>query len=210
MTRTFPRLYAIADAELLSRAQIPIENFVRELYAAGVRWLQYRDKTAGAGTVLSRVRGLRESMPADLALFVNDRADVCVMAGCDGVHIGQDDLSAWGVRRVIGSHLFGISTHNETQIEAAAQTEADYVAIGPVFATSSKANPGPVIGTDGVRAARRRTAKPLVGIGGITHRNARSVMEAGADAIAVISGLIPSSRGESPGKLAEDFLALLL
>ena len=110
---------------------------------------------------------------------MNDRADLCVAADFDGLHVGQDDLSPEAARRIIGggSHgkarWLGVSTHNPEQLAEADKTSADYLAIGPVFATSSKANPDPVVGLEGVRRARELTRKPLVAIGGITRANAR-------------------------------------
>ena len=123
----------------------------------------------------------------------------------DGVHLGQDDLSPDGARRVIGPSLvLGVSTHNPEQLADADRTSSDYLAIGPVFATSSKRNPDPVIGLDGVRRARELTRKPLVAIGGITRDNAASVIAAGADAVAVISDLV-----REPRKSAEEFFRIL-
>src|SRR6185312_5467409 len=122
----------------------------------------------------------------------------------DGVHVGQDDLSPEGARAVIGDRLWlGVSTHNTKQLAEADKTSADYVAIGPVFETRSKANPDPVIGLDGVRQAKALTRKPLVAIGGVTRENCRSVIEAGADAVAVISDLIRARR-----KSAAEFLCI--
>lgn len=136
---------------------------------------------------------------------MNDRADLCLAAEFDGVHVGQDDLSPESVRRIIGpDRWLGVSTHNPEQLREADQTSADYVAIGPVFATSSKMNPDPVVGLEGVRRARALTRKPLVAIGGITRTNAVSVIEAGADSVAVISDLV-----QDPGKSAEEFLRIL-
>ena len=138
-------------------------------------------------------------------LIMNDRADLCVAAEFDGLHIGQDDLSPAAARRIIGpDRWLGISTHNPEQIAEADKTDADYLAIGPVFATTSKANPDPVVGLEGVRRARELTRKPLVAIGGITRANVRSVIDAGADSVAVISDLLPD-----PRKSAEEFLRLL-
>jgi thiamine-phosphate pyrophosphorylase len=106
---------------------------------------------------------------------------------------------------VIGPKFWlGVSTHNPDQLGAADSTSADYLAIGPVFATLSKVNPDPIVGLDGVRRARALTGKPLVAIGGITRGNARSVIDAGADSVAVISDLI-----REPGKSAEDFFRIL-
>jgi thiamine-phosphate pyrophosphorylase len=136
---------------------------------------------------------------------MNDRADLCLAAGCHGLHVGQEDLSPEAARMVLGpSRWLGVSTHNSEQIQEADQTSADYLAIGPVFATSSKLNPDPVVGLEGVRRARALTRKPLVAIGGITRDNASSVIEAGADSIAVISNLVPNPRNS-----AQDFLRVL-
>jgi len=136
---------------------------------------------------------------------MNDRADLALIAGFDGVHVGQDDLSPEGARKVIGPSLWlGVSTHNPEQVRGANKTSADYIAVGPVFATASKANPDPIIGLEGVRRARALTQKPLVAIGGITRLNCRSVIEAGADSVAVISDLV-----REPGKSAEEFLRIL-
>jgi thiamine-phosphate pyrophosphorylase len=136
---------------------------------------------------------------------MNDRADLCLAAGCEGVHVGQDDISTAGARAVIGNtRWLGVSTHSPEQLAAADQTTADYLAIGPVFATGSKANPDPVIGLDGVRQGRGITRKPLVAIGGITRANCREVIAAGADTVAVISDLLPE-----PRKSAEEFFRIL-
>ncbi len=136
---------------------------------------------------------------------MNDRADLCVASDFDGLHVGQDDLSPESARRIIGpDRWLGVSTHNPEQLAHADKTSADYLAIGPVFATSSKVNPDPVIGLEAVRRARALTSKPLVAIGGIARATASSVIEAGADSVAVISDLI-----RAPGKSAEEFLAIL-
>ena len=138
-------------------------------------------------------------------LMMNDRADLCLAAGFDGVHVGQDDLSPESVRKIIGpDRWLGVSTHNPEQLSEADLTSADYLAIGPVFGTTSKANPDPVVGLEGVRRARALTRKPLVAIGGITRANAASVIEAGADSVAVISDLL-----REPRKSAEEFLRIL-
>jgi thiamine-phosphate pyrophosphorylase len=151
-------------------------------------------------------RQARAGVPAPHArLIMNDRADLCLAAEFDGVHIGQDDLSPEAVRAIIGpDRWLGVSTHNPEQLREADLTSADYLAIGPVFATSSKEKPDPVVGLEGVRRARSLTGKPLVAIGGITRANAASVIEAGADSVAVISDLLPE-----PRKSAEEFFRIL-
>jgi thiamine-phosphate pyrophosphorylase len=139
---------------------------------------------------------------------MNDRADLAVLANFDGVHVGQGDLSPADARRVVGpDRIVGVSTHTDEQVRIADQSCADYIAIGPVFATGTKLNSDPVVGLDGVRRARALTRKPLVAIGGITRANARSVIDAGADSIALISALFDAQ--ESPEQLARDFLARL-
>ena len=203
-----PRLYPILDAALLSQAGLPIETFARELRAAGIRFLQYRDKDASDGLFLERAAILREIFPqSDSSLILNDR--VWLASGYDGVHVGQEDLSPADARARLGpSLLLGLSTHAENQLLAAADSPVDYLAIGPVFATQSKQVPDPVVGLEGVRAARKLTRKPLVAIGGITRANCVTVIESGADSLAVISDLIPRT-GESTAKIVEQFLTLL-
>ena len=199
-----PRLYAILDTSLF-RDDAALLAAAQELAAGGVTLLQYRNKSGKARQMLEQARELKRLLGDSVKLIMNDRADLCVAAECDGVHLGQDDLSPQGARKVIGPNLWlGISTHNSQQVTEADKTSADYVAIGPVFATSSKANPDPVIGLDGVRQARALTRKPLVAIGGITRENCRSVIDAGADSVAVISDLVTASR-----KSAEEFLRIL-
>lgn len=198
-----PRLYAIADVSFLVETSTLV-HFAQELVAVGVTLLQYRNKTGSARQILDQALALRQALPGHVCLILNDRADLALAANCNGVHVGQDDLSPAIVRQLIGpGRWLGVSTHNPEQLTAASQTSADYFAIGPVFATSSKTRPDPVVGLEGVRRARALTTKPLVAIGGITRQNCRSVIDAGADSVAVISDLIPFPRAA-----AEDFLRL--
>jgi len=176
-----------------------------ELASSGCTLLQYRNKEGNARQMLDQARELKSRLVPNINLIMNDRADLCLAAGFDGLHIGQDDLSPESARRIIGpDRWLGVSTHNPEQLSEADKTSADYLAIGPIFATSSKANPDPVVGLDGVRQARELTRKPLVAIGGITRANARSVIDAGADSVAVISDLL-----RDPRKSAEEFLRIL-
>jgi thiamine-phosphate pyrophosphorylase len=145
---------------------------------------------------------------SDCRLILNDRADLAVLASFGGVHVGQGDLPPEYARLVVGGERWvGVSTHNEGQVRIANETSADYVAVGPVFATGTKLDAEPVIGLDGVRRARALTKKPIVAIGGITRANARSVIDAGADSVAVISALFVE--GETVEKVARDFLEIL-
>ena len=195
-----PRLYPILDADALARAGVPLATAARALHHAGVRWVQYRDKRASDAEVVERLRALREVFPAgEAVLLVNDRVHLCAEVGADGVHIGQDDVAPAKARRMLGAgKLLGVSTHNIAQLRAAVKTRAaDYLAIGPVYGTASKENPDPVVGLGGLRAARATTVLPLVAIGGITAGTAREVLESGADAVAVISALLPPAGHEA-------------
>jgi thiamine-phosphate pyrophosphorylase len=204
-----PRLYAIADVGTLARAGLSLRGFAEELRAAGVTLVQYRDKDADDEVALYRAEEIGEAFDgAGATLIVNDRLDTMLLAGWDGVHVGQEDMAAADARVVAGDgRVIGVSTHTMEQVWEAEQGVADYVAIGPVFATKTKLDASPVVGLDAVRRARELTAKPLVAIGGITRGNARAAIDAGADSVAVISGLI--ARGESVEKVARDFLAIL-
>ncbi len=205
-TCSLPRLYPILDAGLLSRAGLSIQDFAWQLRAAGIRFLQYRDKESSDRKVLRRAKLLREIFPAsDSCLILNDRVALVRAAGCDGVHVGQEDKSPAEVRAILGPDiLIGVSTHFESQLLAAAAGPADYVAIGPVYATNSKQVPDPIVGLEGVRFARALIPKPLVAIGGITRANCAAVIEAGADSLAVISDLLPD-----PQKRIQEFQANL-
>jgi thiamine-phosphate pyrophosphorylase len=199
-----PRLYPILDRAHFTDMKV-LFDATEELRAAGVTLVQYRNKSGNARQMLEEARALKQRVGGSIKLIMNDRADLCLAAEFDGVHVGQEDLSPEGARRVIGPKFWlGVSTHNPDQLGAADSTSADYLAIGPVFATFSKVNPDPIVGLDGVRRARALTCKPLVAIGGITRGNARSVIDAGADSVAVISDLI-----REPGKSAEDFFRIL-
>jgi thiamine-phosphate pyrophosphorylase len=199
-----PLLYGILDAAFFSTTK-DLLAFADALVAGGCSLLQYRNKSGNARVMLDQARELKKHLGSSVRLIMNDRADLCLAAGFDGVHVGQDDLSPEAVRAIIGPERWlGVSTHNPEQLREADLTSADYLAIGPVFATSSKERPDPVVGLEGVRRARSLTRKPLVAIGGITRANAVSVIEAGADAVAVISELL-----RAPRKSAEEFFRIL-
>ena len=205
---TLPRLYPIADKATLDARGMSVREFAREMAQAGVGVLQYRDKVGAPNEVLRAAAEIAAEFEGrDCLLIMNDRADLALLAGW-GVHVGHEDMRPADVRGVMGAgRAIGVSTHDEAQMIAADAGEADYVAVGPVFATSTKADAEPVVGLEGVRRARTLTRKPLVAIGGITRENARSVIDAGADSVAVIGGLL--AVGEGLGKIAKDFLDIL-
>jgi thiamine-phosphate pyrophosphorylase len=200
-----PRLYVILDAALLT---IPETECAQKLVDAGVRLMQYRNKQASAHELFDRSKHLALLLiPQGVTFVVNDRADVACAAGASGVHVGQEDLGAEATRSAIGpENLLGVSTHNLEQFEQAAGTSADYIAVGPVFSTSTKANPDPVVGIEFIRKCRLLTSKPIVAIGGITLERAAEVVQAGADAIAVISDILLAP---DPGQRARQYIELL-
>jgi thiamine-phosphate pyrophosphorylase len=204
---TLPKLYAIVDVTCFApqlRTTNSIVEFARDLGEGGVTLLQYRNKEGDTRAMVKHAREIKRVLEDKVRLIMNDRADICVAMGYDGVHLGQDDLSPEGARLVVGERIVGVSTHNREQVKLADESPADYIAIGPVFPTTGKKNPDVVVGLDGVRMARKATKKPLVAIGGITRQNAKSVFEAGADSVAVISDLL-----SAPKRAAEEFLRIL-
>lgn len=185
-----PLVYPITDTKIsgLSHA-----DQVAKLGDAGATFVQLREKNrqardfyneAKAALTIARQRGIQ--------LIINDRADVALALGASGVHLGQDDLPPDAARKLLGDQfIIGYSTHNVAQAIAAASLPVDYVAIGPIFETGTKANPDPTVGLDGLRTVRDAIGQtPLVAIGGITLENGPSVIEAGADSVAVISALV--------------------
>jgi thiamine-phosphate pyrophosphorylase len=195
-----------------------VARYAEELINAGATLIQLRDKSQPEQPrrFLSCARELRRvtwgaGTTPRATLIINDRVDICLASDADGVHLGQDDLSPAAARKIFDqvkdgkTRLIGFSTHNLSQVIEADSLPIDYIAIGPVFGTGSKANPDPVVGLEGVRQARQATKKPLVAIGGITRQNCSQVKAAGgADAVAVISDLL-----ESPAKAVADFLRVL-
>jgi thiamine-phosphate pyrophosphorylase len=183
-------------------------EMAERLLRAGVRLFQYRDKNAPAREMMQTARELAGRLrPEGAALIVNDRPDVAYLAGASGVHVGQEDLGVDEARSVAGPGKWvGVSTHNADQFRAAAQTSADYIALGPIFATVSKERTDPVVGKELLKQVRPLTSKPIVAIGGITLDRAREVIEAGADSVAVISGIL---QARDPGERARQYLDVL-
>ena len=208
-----PRFYPILDAELVARRGLSLAETAQAMRDAGVTLLQYRDKTAPPAAILRNADLIRAIFADSCTLILDDRADLAALAGWHGVHVGQLDLSPAGARAVMGQGIIGLSTHTDDQLRAgesalAAIAGPSYLAIGPVFATSTKLNPDPVVGLDGVRRARSLTTRPLVAIGGITRATAPTVLAAGATSIAVISDALGTTAEDTRIRCA-DWLALL-
>lgn len=190
-------IYAIADVEALHPA--PLSAAVREMADAGIRWIQVRAKRLSGGELFRQLDACCRALEGSGAdLWVDDRADLAALFPVAGVHVGQADLPPAVVRRVVGPGVrIGLSTHGEEQLlAAAADPDVDVIAVGPVFPTTGKERPDPVVGVGFVRWARGRTDKPLVAIGGIDAGNVREVLEAGADAAAVIGAVCRGDRGD--------------
>ncbi|MGH9935372.1 MAG: thiamine phosphate synthase [Blastocatellia bacterium] len=184
------KLYAITDCESSNRTH---EETVRMLLAGGARLIQLRDKEASSREMLDQARAcLKLTREAGATLIVNDRVDVALTAGVDGVHLGQGDLSVEEAREILGADkIIGVSTHSIDQFRAALGTSANYIAVGPVYQTNTKENPNPAVGLELVREAKRLADRPLVAIGGITPERAPEIIAAGADSVAAISALYP-------------------
>ena len=164
--------------------------------------MQFRAKGMATGALLRWVTaGVRGASGSGVRVVVNDRADVALLSGADGVHLGQADLSAGAARRLLGAEaIIGLSTHTGDELRAARREPVDYLAVGPVFETPTKGDSAPVVSLSGVLRARSLFDGPLVAIGGITGSRVASVLEAGADAAAVVSAVSGSSAPEIAGK----------
>lgn len=201
-----PRLYAIIDAA--RTGERPPADVAAVFLEAGVRLIQYRDKQGASRELYQNSLGILEAVRRAQGVFiVNDRADVARAVDADGVHVGQEDLPPELARRVVGaSKWVGCSTHNFEQVKQANGWPVDYIAFGPIFPTQSKVKADPVVGLEGLREARKLTQKPLVAIGGITIENARAVLDAGADSVAVIQALLETAE---IGERAREFLRVI-
>ena len=206
-----PRVYPILDSESLARHGITLETAAASFLEGGAGILQIRHKQHWSRGHFESARTVAKlCREAGALLVVNDRADFAMLLDAS-LHIGQDDLSPRDARRLMGSEaLIGFSSHNVPQLCAAGGEPVDYVALGPIFSTASKLNPDPVTGVEEVRRCRSLIEKPLVAIGGITQENALQVLEAGADSVAVIGGLLPGhATAQSLRQRMEEWLELV-
>lgn len=185
--RDLPSIYAIADAEALG--SVRLSDAVAQMSAAGITWVQLRAKFHGDAALCAEVAAIVAAEHRHLTLWINDRPDIVALYGAPGVHLGQDDLPPSAARRVVGERCWiGQSTHDLDQLRAADRdSDVDLIALGPVFATSGKENPDPVVGLAALREARSLTDKPLVAIGGLEETNLAEVWDAGADSAVLLS-----------------------
>lgn len=205
--RALSAIYPIIDVDLCRHRGIDPLGLALACLRGGATVLQVRQKSGPSGAFLTLVRGIvRESSERAATIVVNDRADVALMAGAQGVHVGQEDLPVAIVRAICGAGVrVGISTHTEAQVDAACAEDVDYVAVGPIFGTATKETGYSARGLELVEYAARR-GKPVVAIGGITVEGARLVRDAGATAVAVISDLLA---GGDPEARVRDYLRAL-
>ena len=181
-------LYAILDRTVARSLDLP--ELLEAVLAGGCRLVQLREKTMAVAEILSLAQRLAQRCREVGALFiVNDRADLALAAGADGLHLGQDDMPARRAREILRPRMIlGVSTHDPEQARRAVADGADYVAVGSIFPSTSKAG-FQLVGPELIRRVRPEVSVPLVGIGGITADNAAAVLAAGADGVAVISAL---------------------
>ena len=191
-------MYPIIDTSMCSARGLDPEALADACLAGGARILQLRDKSGSSAAFLSLADRLVQRASAyDARVVVNDRADLARLSGAWGVHVGQDDLGVADVRAIVGAAaVVGISTHDERQIDAALETDATYVAVGPIFGTATKETGYTARGLDLIRYAANRS-KPIVAIGGIALDRVERVVEAGAAGIAVISDLLTTGNPET-------------
>ncbi|KPJ53572.1 hypothetical protein AMJ39_04155 [candidate division TA06 bacterium DG_24] len=183
-------LYVITDRRL-ARGR-PLEALVAQAIAGGATIVQLRDKESNDRILYEDARSLRKlTGERGIPLIINDRVDLALAVNADGVHLGQEDMPPDVARRLLGSgKILGLSTHSEDQARAAARASPDYIAIGPIYATTTKENALPPLGTEIIAGLRPELRVPIVAIGGIDKTNATLVGRAGADGIAVISAVM--------------------
>jgi len=193
------RLHLVTDSALCGARGIlaVVDAAVR----GGVSCVQLREKSLATRAFVERARALRAWLgPLGVPLLINDRVDVALACGADGVHVGQNDMAPEDVRRLMPGGLIGLSVESLAQLAGAERAPVDYYGISPVFATRSKHDAAPALGLDGLRAIRAGTRRPLVAIGGIDAGNAAQVMAAGADGLAVVSALCSSADPEAAAR----------
>ena len=205
MAFTLPRIYPITDRPISGSDHL---TQIRSMAAGGATLIQLREKFLPSDEFFSEAQEAAEFARAEgLTLIINDRVDIALASGASGVHLGQEDLNAAAARRLMGDDaVIGISTHNLAQAAEAARLPVDYIAIGPVFQTATKTDPDPVVGLEGVSAAKEAVGDiPLVAIGGISLANFRDVLAAGADSVAVIGAVLEHPEGIS--RAVSEFLS---
>lgn len=199
------RFYPIIDSDVCAARGVDPLAVASGCLAGGARLLQVRVKHGPSASFLALVDAVvAAARPFAATVVVNDRVDIAVMAGAGGAHVGQDDLPPAAARSLLGDGLLGVSTHDRQQVEAALASPADYLAVGPIFATSTKDTGYGARGLDLLRGAAGR-GKPVVAIGGIALESAAAIIDAGASAVAVITDVLR----DDPERRTRAYLAVL-
>jgi thiamine-phosphate pyrophosphorylase len=199
MSFSLPKIYPITD---ISLTQLSHLEQVKQLIEGGAKIIQLRDKYSSPRDFYESARAVMDFVrQTEVKIIINDRVDIALAVKADGVHLGQDDLPPIHARKILGgSAIIGFSTHNITQAIKAIELPIDYLAVGPVFVTTTKDNPDPVVGFEGVKAVRQSIGNfPLVAIGGIDVEKAGEVIESGASSVAIISAIL-----QEPSKISEN------
>ena len=199
------RLHLVTDSALCGERGVLA--VVEAAVSGGVSCVQLREKTLGTRAFVERARALKASLaPLGVPLIINDRVDVALACGADGIHVGQGDMAPADVRQLLPDALLGLSIETLEQLDRAELEPVDYYGISPVFSTATKKDAAAAVGLEGLRLMRSRTRRPLVAIGGITPENAQSVVAAGADGLAVVSALCAAP---DPAAVAREFVGQL-
>lgn len=183
------KIYPITDTRI---SRLSHAEQVERLIAGGATLIQLRDKTASPRAFYeAALDAIKIARRAGVRIIINDRVDIALAVDADGVHLGQEDLPPERARALLGEgRIIGFSTHSPEQALAADSIPVDYIAIGPIFQTTTKENPDKVVGPEMIEYVKRNVSKPVVAIGGITYERARTVVDAGADSLAIISSIV--------------------
>jgi len=192
-------LYLVTDRRMTTNLSLPA--LIKKAVAGGVTVIQLREKECPTKEFFELALEVKKVIPPEIPLIINDRLDIALAAGADGVHLGQADLPVEVARKLLGPKaIIGLSVENFEQLQEAKNLPVDYLAISPVFPTPTKTDTGPAWGLEGLAQARRLTGRPLVAIGGINETNAFQIIQAGADGIAVVSAICASPDPEQASK----------
>ncbi|MGB9894214.1 MAG: thiamine phosphate synthase, partial [Candidatus Saccharicenans sp.] len=198
-------LYLVTDRRLLTRLSLP--DLVKKAIAGGVTLVQLREKECSSREFYDLALEVKKAMPPEIPLIINDRLDIALAVGAEGIHLGQSDLPVEAARRFLGpGAIIGLSVENLEQLRQAQNLPVDYLAISPVFSTPTKTDTGPAWGLEGLAKARKLTSLPLVAIGGLNEDNVSQVIKAGADGLAVVSAICAA---EDPEQAARQLRKLI-
>jgi len=190
-------LYAITDPFLIKEEEL--EKKVKEVIEAGATTIQLREKKSSSLVFLKKALELKKIIPPEVLFIVNDRADIALGARADGVHLGQEDLPISHAREILGDDgIIGMSIHSVREAKEAEKQGADYIAIGPIFPTSTKPTTGPSLGVKVISKVKKEVKIPVVAIGGISKENVREILASGADGVALVSAIFKGRNAGSP------------